>query len=496
MSFRSYWQAIHDAGLALTVDEMVDPCLQVAARISQLNEVPVMFRQVRGSRYRIVAGVCAQRGLFALGLGVPKERLLFFLATAGLRNPSPPALLTGPAPCQDVVEERVDLNQLPILTHLPGDGGAYVTAGVAIVKDPELGRNMSFHRLMLLDETRTAVRLVEGRGAHTAVQKAGGRLEIAVCIGNSPAVLLAAAMSPAPGVDELSIANALASTPLVRCRTVDLEVPADAEIVLEGHITPEMVDEGPFLDLTETMDIVRRQHVIEFQCMTHRHDAIYQALLPGGLEHKLLMGMPREPTIYEEVSKVCECVNVLLTPGGGSWLHAVVQIRKHGADDGRRAVSAAFRGHSSLKHVLVVDDDINIYDPLELEWALATRFQANDHLELLSGQPGSSLDPSALHVPGAKSSTAKMGLDATVPWRKPSGSLRTEHERALFRKVRYQAPPEYQGIGCRTRRPSRPDGVGTPSRPDGVGTPSRPDGVGTPSRPDGAGATQEGTNHA
>jgi len=192
---------------------------------------------------------------------------------------------------------------------------------------------------------------------------------------------------------------------------------------------------------------VRRQHVIQFQCITHRHDAIYQALLPGGLEHKLLMGMPREPTVYQAVNQVCDCVNVLLTPGGGSWLHAVVQIRKHGADDGRRAIEAAFLGHASLKHVLVVDDDINIYDPAELEWAVATRFQSDCDLVVYSGQPGSSLDPSAFHVPGAKSRTAKMGLDATIPWHKPSGSLRSEQERAAFRKVRYNASPEGMGSG-------------------------------------------------
>jgi UbiD family decarboxylase len=225
---------------------------------------------------------------------------------------------------------------------------------------------------------------------------------------------------------------------LVKCRTVNLEVPAEAEIVLEGRITREMVEEGPFLDLTETMDLVRRQPLVEIYCVTHRRDAIYQALLPGGLEHKLLMGMPREPTIYEEVGKACECINVLLTPGGGSWLHAVVQIRKQHPDDGKRAIEAAFRGHGSLKHVLVVDDDINIYDPTELEWAIATRLQSDGGVVVLRGQGGSSLDPSAVHVPGNKSRTAKMGIDATIPWRKPSGALRTERERAAFHKVKYQ----------------------------------------------------------
>ena len=439
MQFREFLHMLQRTGQLLTVSQEVDPHLEMAALIHQLGEQPVLFQRVKGSSYPVVAGLCAQRSLLASGLGVTKEELLFALAHA-LNNPVPPPLLAT-APCQEVIEEEVNLYKLPILMHLPSDGGPYVTAGIAIVKDPEFGRNMSFHRLMRLDATHFAVRLVEGRGTHAAWQKAGGELEVAICIGNSPAVLLAAAMSPPPGVDELAIANALMPTPLVKCRTVDLEVPAEAEIVLEGRITCQLVEEGPFLDLTETMDVVRRQPVVEIQCITHRQDAYYQALLPGGLEHKLLMGLPREPTIYAEVCKVCDCVNVLLTPGGGSWLHAVVQIRKHGPDDGQLAIQAAFRGHTSVKHVLVVDDDINIYDPVELEWAVATRLQADSDVVILPNQGGSSLDPSAWHVPGEKSRTAKMGLDATIPWRKPSGELRSEEERAAFRKVRYPAMP-------------------------------------------------------
>jgi len=435
MSFRQFLETIGKAKQLVAISQEVNPYLEMAALIHQLDERPVLFQRVEGSPYKVAAGICSSRDLIALGLGVPRERLLFTLAEA-MRNPVSPPVVTS-APCQEVVEEHVRLSKLPILTHLPSDGGAYITAGVAIVRDPELGRNMCFHRLMFLDEGHLVARIVEGRGTHMALQKAG-ELEVAICIGNSLAVLLAAAMSPPPGVDELAIANSLLPTPVVKCRTVDLEVPAETEIVLEGRITRQMVDEGPFLDLTETMDIVRRQPIIEISCVTHRHDAIYQALLPGGLEHKLLMGMPREPTIYEEVNKVCECVNVLLTPGGASWLHAVVQIHKRDADDGKRAIEAAFRGHSSLKHVLIVDDDINIYDPSELEWAIATRLQADHDVLILADQPGSSLDPSALHVPGVKSRTAKMGLDATIPWYKPSGALRTEQELMAFRKVRYQ----------------------------------------------------------
>jgi UbiD family decarboxylase len=241
-------------------------------------------------------------------------------------------------------------------------------------------------------------------------------LPVAICIGVSLAVHLAASMSPAPGVDELSVANSLAPTPLVKCVTNDLHVPADAEIVLEGRITHRHVAEGPFMDLTETMDFVRQQPVVEIDLVTHRRDPIFHALLPGGLEHKLLMGMPKEPTIFAEVNRVARCTAVNITPGGTSWLHAVVQIAKAGPDDGRRAVEAAFRGHGSLKHVWVVDTDVDIYNPAEVEWAMATRFQADQDLIVLPEQPGSSLDPSGKHVPGQKSRTAKMGLDCTIPW--------------------------------------------------------------------------------
>jgi UbiD family decarboxylase len=170
------------------------------------------------------------------------------------------------------------------------------------------------------------------------------------------------------------------------------------------------------MDLTETMDIEREQPVIEVDLITHRHDPIFHALLPGGLEHKTLMGMPKEPTIFAEVNKVTRCTGVAITPGGASWLHAVVQIDKDGPEDGRKAITAAFKGHGSLKHVWVVDTDIDIFDPMAVEWAMATRFQADQDLLLLENQPGSSLDPSGVHVPGQKSRTAKLGFDCTIPW--------------------------------------------------------------------------------
>jgi 2,5-furandicarboxylate decarboxylase 1 len=435
VSIRRFIIRAQEAGYLVTISKEVDPYLEMARVINALEGQPVLFTRVKDSPYQVVSGLCSAREYFALDLGVDRGQLLFALAQA-LGNPIAPPMITS-APCQEVVEEEVDLNTLPILTHLPDDGGPYVTAGVVIVKDHDCGRNMCFHRLMRIGPRQFVARIVEGRGTNTALQKTSGELEVAICLGNSIPVLLAAAMSPPQGVDELSIANALRPTPLVKCRTVDLEVPADSEFVLEGRITRRTVAEGPFIDLTETWDIVRQQPVIEIDCLTHRRDAIYHALLPGRLEHKLLMGMPREPTIYAAVSQVCQCKNVLITPGGMSWLHAVVQIVKRAPDDGRKAIAAAFRGHASLKHIVVVDEDVDLFNPAEVEWAIATRFQTNRDLVVLEDQPSSSLDPSAVHIPGQKARTSKMGVDATIPWYKPTGELRTKEEREGFKKVGY-----------------------------------------------------------
>ena len=142
---------------------------------------------------------------------------------------------------------------------------------------------------------------------------------------------------------------------------------------------------------------------------------IYQGLLPAYNEHRLLMGMPKEPTIYNAVNKVAKCRNVLITPGGCCWLHAIVQIKKENKDDGIKAAEAAFEGHGSMKHCVVVDDDINIYDLGEVEWAIATRCQVDKNAKIWRG-PGSSLDATAEKIEGSdRLMTCKVALDATIP---------------------------------------------------------------------------------
>lgn len=415
MSFRAFIEQAEDIGDLIKIERPVSTAYELANVAHALDGQPVLFENIiEHPDWRVCSGPCSDRRYFSMDLGLTVDELLPNLANA-LANPTSPPLVER-GPCQEIVREDFNLFDLPILLHLPQDAGHYVASNVVIIKDPDLGRNMCYHRLLRLDDRRFGVRIVERRGTATALSKTQGDLPVAICIGVSLATHLAASMSPPPGIDELSIANTLTPTPLVKCLTSDLEVPADAEIVLEGRITRASVSEGPFMDLTETMDIVRQQPVIEIDLLTHRRDPIYHALLPGGLEHKLLMGMPREPTIFAEVNKEVLCTGAAITPGGASWLHAVVQIDKRGPDDGKRAIEAAFRGHGSLKHVWVVDTDIDIYDQSAVEWAMATRFQAEQDLIIFPNQPGSSLDPSGLHKAGKKSRTSKMGLDCTIPW--------------------------------------------------------------------------------
>ena len=413
MSFRSFIGQLDKEGMLTKIKKEVTNEYEMAGIMAAMNEKPVFFEKVKESDIPVAGGLVSSIDLIAKAFNVKKTEVIQKLYEA-MSNPIKPKVVDK-GECQEVVEKNVNLTKLPIMRYTEKDGGKYIPSAIAIIKDPELGRNTCLHRLMLIDKNHFVPRLVENRGTYNALQKTGGELDIAFCIGNPTSVLLAAATSLAPGVDELGMANALQKLELVKCKTIDIEVPKDCEIVLEGRITKKMTSEGPFVDLTGIVDKVRQQPIVKIKCITHRKNPIYQTILAGKNEHKILMGLPRTPTIFNEVNSVCECKDVYITPGGCSWLHAVVQIKKKNPDDGKKALEAAFKGHKSLKHCVVVDEDINIYDPHDVEWAIATRFQANRDAVIIPNQQGSSLDPSGDLSEGKKARTCKMGLDATIP---------------------------------------------------------------------------------
>jgi len=394
--------------IEVTEDEReVDPYLEIP-RILRDQEGSAHFKNVLNSNFSLVGNLCNRRNKFSTALGVEGRELLKKINHA-IENPSTPEETSGGA-CQQVIADEVDLSKIPIPTYTRNDMGPYLTSGVFIASDPEYGLNMSFHRATPIAKDKLVARICQ-RNLYAFMERNEGELDVAICIGLHPAILLSAAISPDIGVSEMDIANTLCEYEVVKCKTNDLLIPASSEIVLEGKITEEKHNEGPFLDITRTLDYVRLEPVIEIKKITHRRNPIYHAILPSLEEHQLLMGMPKEPLIYNHVSRVCGCRDVSLTTGGCGWLHGVVSIDKKTPDDGRRAIDAVFNAHKSMKHLVIVDSDIDVHDIRAVEWSIATRFQGKTDTYTRQ-EKGSSLDPSA----GEDCMTSKIGLDATIPF--------------------------------------------------------------------------------
>lgn len=386
--------------------------LEVTKYLAKAGEMPVLFENLDG--HRAVGNLWASRKRIEEALNSTPEQLSSRMLEA-MGSPSPPQEVDR-APFEENALTEFDLRESAIPKFYEEDGGRYVTAGV-VITEYEGKRNMSFHRMMLISENRLAIRVVPRHlhALHRRARSQGEELKVAVAIGLCPSVLLSAAMTVELGTDELAIANTLRQLCLdepVAVRKIEngLLVPAYAEYVFEGRLTDELTDEGPFVDITGTQDSVRKQPVLEIDRIYYRDDAIFQIILPASSEHYLMMGLPREPVIKKAVSvAVPEVHAVRLTEGGCCWLHGIMSITKQKEGDGVNAILAALGAHTSMKLVVVVDDDIDIYDDRAVEWAIATRFQGDRDLLMVSNARGSSLDPSA------DQTTAKIGMDATKP---------------------------------------------------------------------------------
>ncbi len=402
MSFRDFLEDLDRAGLLKKVHEPVSAVEEVASR--SWGKGPIFFSSVNGSKCCL--NVLSSRSLLARALGIETEAMVRHLAAIDYEGP---VREVDSSPFMECVSAP-DITRLPVLTYFAGDGGPYITS--AVVTSSFDGRiNACVHRLMVMGKDRLAVRLVPGRHTHQfyqAAQARGEELPVSIAIGVDPLVLIAAS-TRVPPEKEFSYAAALRGRPVELVRLDNGVLSPHAEIVLEGYITGEKAAEGPFVDITGTKDLVRQEPVIRLTRMMTREDPIYHGLLPAGAEHKMLMGVPYEPLIYRAVSKVAEVRNVMLTDGGCNYFHAVVQIEKKSEEDPLLAMDAAFRAHGSLKHVLVVDSDINICDPSDLEFALATRMRGDEDLVVRPNVRGSTLDPRS--VDGM---TTKVGINATA----------------------------------------------------------------------------------
>ncbi|KAB2946038.1 MAG: 4-hydroxybenzoate decarboxylase [Candidatus Methanoperedens nitroreducens] len=402
MTFRGFIEQLRSEGKLTEIKKPLSPVYEVSAIA---GKEPTLYTNV--NRSKLIMNILSSRELLAEALGVAPDKIIEHLSSC---PPDGEVKLVRDSPAREVIE-KPDLYRLPILTHFEGDGAPYITAGV-VVSEYEGLMNASIHRLRVIGKDRLAARLVEFRHTYNLHKKAaekGEPLPIAIVIGIDPVTLFAIS-TRVPEGKEYNYAAALAGEPLEVTELENgIKVP-HAEIVLEGYIHPtELVDEGPFVDISGTYDIVRKQPVIYITKILHRRDPIYHALLPAGSEHHILMGIPYEPLIFNEVKKVADVRNVIMTPGGCYYFHAAVQIHKTNDDEPKKAIDATFAAHKSLKHVIIVDDDINIFDPNDIEFAIATRVKGDEDIYIYPNVRGSTLDPRSENGIGTK-----VGIDATM----------------------------------------------------------------------------------
>lgn len=392
---------------------------ELAAFAKHLDGRAVMFPHVKDHDVPVVSGIVSTRAMIAEACGCTEAQLLERF-TQAVAHPLPVTHVDrAEATCkQHVVREGIDLmRMLPMPVHHEHDSGNYVTAGLFIVRDAVTRKqNVSIHRLQLSGPNRFGALILPRHTHHlqVAAERRGEPLECAIVIGVDPATLLASQASTPFGVDELEIAGALrgSSLPVVRCETVDIDVPAHAEFVLEGKILPGVREpEGPFGEFPKYYGPRSDKEVVEITAVTHRDEPIFYTIVPAAMEHLLLGGIPREASLLQTVRQAVPTVrDVRMSVGGTCRYHAIVQIEKRVEGQGKNAILAAFANSFDVKHVIVVDTDVDISDSDDVEWALATRFQADRDLVVVTNAQGSKLDPSTDDGLGAK-----MGFDCTIP---------------------------------------------------------------------------------
>jgi len=412
MDLRSFIRKLRKRNEILTISKALSVSNEVAEYEKRYENKTICLKPKGFPSFKIVANLLNSRRKFALGLGIKEDDFYSFLSKKA----------NNPKPYEEIGREEVkyiklrDLRDLPIVTHYENDAGPYITSSIVIVKNPETStQNASFHRMRFYKFNQLVIRLVEGRHLHTiysSLKEKGKETPIAIVIGVHPAVEIAAAYQAPYGVDELEIANSLMNGELKVIRTpyTNLHVPI-AEIIMEGRISIQEKGEDRMVEILGNYDLTRMQPVVYVENILCRENPIYRDILPASKEHRLLMSLPIEAKLNKFVKDVVPSTKkVILTDGGCNWLHAVVQISKKLEGDGKNAIIAAFACHPSLKLVIVVDEDIDPEDPISVEYAIATRFQAEKDLIIIKGAKGSSLDPSSDQE---KLLTDKLGIDAT-----------------------------------------------------------------------------------
>lgn len=420
---RSYIDQVKKMGQLHTISKKVSTKYEIAAITAQVdNSNAILFDNIKESKLRLIANLVGNRARFAKAISGTEDTIHDKVISAIGHTKKPKIVPNG-----KFFENRSrDLSILPIVTHFEKESGPFITSSIIHTQNPEKKtQNSSFHRLMPIDRTHFSVRMVEGRHLHRSFMDAkehGQDLKVAITVGVHPAISIAGAYQAEWGQDELEIANSIlgGKLTLTKLPYSGMAVPSGAEIVMEGKILSDKTHKEWMVEMLRTYDFAREQPVFELENLYYRNDAIFHDILSGFAEHRLLMGMPIEAKLNRDVKKgFPQTKQVIMSDGGCNWLHAVVQISKKKSSDGKKAIEQTFAAHRSLKMVTIVDDDIDPSDPVQVEYAMATRFQADKNLTIIPKVRGSSLDPSSDQK---NLLTTKLGIDATRPLdKRPEG---------------------------------------------------------------------------
>jgi UbiD family decarboxylase len=382
----------------------------------------ILFERVQATDAAVAYNLLGSREALALALRVEADEVVRAFAERSRRR-IPPVVVQGPAPAQEVVRTHdADLRRLPLILHSERDAGPYITAGMVIARDPQSGRrNVSFNRMMIDGPRDAGIRMMPPQqlGVIQARAEAEGRdLEVAVAIGLHPLDLIAGATSLPMGDDELALAGALREEPIrmAHCQTVDLEVPAQAEIVLEGAIRAGVREpEGPFGDFLHYYVPVTDNHRFALTAITHRRKPVMQTMYAGSREDVQLLGVSRAALIAQAVERAG--IDLCAIDLGPTILGCTLAIRPQYAGEAKAVAMAAFGAYRWLKYCVVVDPDVNVHDPADVCWALTTRTRLADDIVVIPDAGGFPRDEHGVF-------NDRLIIDATIPQGDKGGFLR------------------------------------------------------------------------
>lgn len=418
-TFRAFLERLRAAKELVDISQPVDS-RHIATLVDQADKA-LMFHKVIGYDMPVVSGIIRSQKRAIMGMGCDSYREIETRLQQGIDHPIAPKHVQR-SPAKEVIRtgKEVDLFSLPIPMFSIYDGGPMITAGITIARDPEFGLNSGIYRFLVKERNLTGIDLVTPNNMRLFAQRAyeaGRPCPISISIGNHPFENLGSGYSAPLGTDEMSIAGGIrgAAVELMPCETIDLPCIADSEIVLEGEILPIgwTEPEGRFGEFTRLMGGLHWNPVVRINAVTMRRDAIYYALhMPW--ENTWLMA----PTRYAAIRSALKTASVQVkdinvTLGGCGFWHAIVSIKKQ-AGEAKNALLAAL-SVMNMKHVVVVDDDIDVFNPTDVEWAIATRVQGDRDVIVIPGGRAKPLDPSLpVTPPGVVPTGAKVGIDATI----------------------------------------------------------------------------------